>query len=194
MSPNHPQTVVDVPRGIKWAAYAIPLCALPSGLWRIALVVGWPDWYAGHDWLPGERLYVLSLSLVAECLALLTLGLVQPWGERLPTWIPFAGGRVLPVRAVVVPAGIGAFLATSLAAYATLNYVFRFVPPLNDTGEAFPTSGPGAWALWACYIPILAWGPLLAVVTRAYYLRRTQGEALAEVTPCPGVTPQIASP
>ncbi|MFJ9522059.1 hypothetical protein ACIRPK_27880 [Kitasatospora sp. NPDC101801] len=36
------------------------------------------------------------------------------------------------------------------------------------------TSGPGAWALWICYLPILAWGPLLAVVTRAYHLRRTR--------------------
>lgn len=40
---------LDVPRRIKWTAYAIPLCALPSGLWRITLVTGWPDWYAGHD-------------------------------------------------------------------------------------------------------------------------------------------------
>ncbi|MFB7936171.1 hypothetical protein [Streptomyces sp. NPDC056049] len=177
MRPIRPR--LDVPRGIKWAAYAIPLCALPSGLWRIALVVGWPDWYAGHDWLPGERSYVLSLSLVAECLALLTLGLVRPWGERLPAWVPFAGGRTLPVRAVVVPASIGAFLATALAAYAVLNYAFHLVPPLNDTGETFPTAGPGAWALWACYVPILAWGPLLAVVTRAYHLRRTRSGVLA---------------
>ncbi|MFD7631772.1 hypothetical protein ACFV7Q_38190, partial [Streptomyces sp. NPDC059851] len=108
-----------------------------------------------------------------------TLGLVRPWGERLPAWLPFAGGRVVPVRAAVVPAFIGAFLATALAAYVTLNYLFALVPPLNDTGEAFPTSGPGAWALWACYVPILAWGPLLAVVTRAYHLRRTRGRGPA---------------
>lgn len=165
----------DVSRGITWAAYAVPLCALPSGLWRIALVAGWPDWYAGHVWLPGERPYVLSLSLVAECLALLTLGLVRPWGERLPTWLPFVGGRAVPVRAAVVPASIGALLITALGTYATLNYFFHFVPPLNDNGEAFPTSGPGAWALWACYVPVLAWGPLLAVVTRAYYVRRNRG-------------------
>ncbi|WP_371619290.1 hypothetical protein [Streptomyces sp. NBC_00454] len=147
---------LEVPRGIKWAAHVIPLCALPSGLWRVALVAGWPDWYAGHAWLPGERAYVLSLSLIAECLALLTLGLVRPWGERLPGWVPFAGGRVVPVRTAVVPASIGAFLAMALGAYATLNYFFHFVPPLNDDGEVFPTSGPGAWALWACYVPFLA--------------------------------------
>ncbi|MFJ6485973.1 MULTISPECIES: hypothetical protein [unclassified Streptomyces] len=86
---------------------------------------------------------------------------------------------MLPVRAVVIPACVGAFLATVLAAYATLNYQFHFVPPLNHTGEAFPTSGPGAWALWACYAPILAWGPLLAVATRAYHLCRTRDAVLA---------------
>ncbi|WP_329402829.1 hypothetical protein OG523_01190 [Streptomyces virginiae] len=163
-----------ISRSIRWAAHAVPLCALPSGLWRIALVAGWPDWYGNHEWLPWERPYVLSLSLIAECLALLTLGLVRPWGERLPARVPFVGGRLLPVRAVVVPASVGAFLATALAAYATLNYFFHFVPELNDKGEVFPTNGPGAWALWVCYLPILAWGPLLAVVTRAYHLRRTR--------------------
>ncbi|MFD3516654.1 hypothetical protein [Streptomyces sp. NPDC058657] len=164
-----------VSRAILWAAYAIPLCVLPSGLWRIALVSGWTDWYAVHDWLPGERLYVVSLSLVAQCLALLALGLVKPWGERLPGWVPFAGGRTLPVRAVVVPASVGALLLTALFVYATVNYFFHIVPPLNDNGEVLPRSGPGAWALLACYLPAFAWGPLLAVVTRAYYLRRTRG-------------------
>ncbi|MEU3692874.1 hypothetical protein [Streptomyces narbonensis] len=84
MSPTHSQAVLDVPRHIKWAAYAFPLCALPSGLWRIALVTGSPNWYAGHVWLPGERPCALSLSLAAECLALLTLGLVKPGANGCP--------------------------------------------------------------------------------------------------------------
>nr|WSX48777.1 hypothetical protein OG409_07335 [Streptomyces sp. NBC_00974] len=121
----------DVPRGITWAAHAVPLCALPSGLWRIALVVGWPDWYAGHTWLPGERPYVLSLSLIAECLALLTLGLVRPWGERLPSWVPFVGGRAVPVRAAVVPASIGAFLATALVPHVATRIRSRFANVLG---------------------------------------------------------------
>ncbi|MCX5409561.1 hypothetical protein OHA37_37600 [Streptomyces sp. NBC_00335] len=35
--------------------------------------------------------YVVSLSLIAERLALLTLGLVRPRSERLPDGVPFAG-------------------------------------------------------------------------------------------------------
>ena len=35
-----------------------------------------------------ESVYVLSLSLITEAVALLTLGLVRPWGERAPAWIP----------------------------------------------------------------------------------------------------------
>ncbi|MFD0266581.1 hypothetical protein ACFVGY_08295 [Streptomyces sp. NPDC127106] len=177
--------VSQVPRAAVWAAYAIPLCALPSGLWRIALVAGWPDWYAPHAWQPWERPYVLSLSLVAECLALLSLALVKPWGERVPGWVPRLGGRAVPAGVAVVPAATGAFLATAFCAYVVLNHFFAFVPPLNDTGETFPTSGPGAWALWICYAPLLAWGPLLAYLTRAYWLRRRAATTGAARTTTP---------
>lgn len=164
-----------VPRWVNRAAHAVPLCLLPSGLWRIALVVGYPDWYGTHHWLPWERPYVVSLTVISECLALLTLALVRPWGEVMPRRVPFLGGRAIPVRAAVIPAATGAVLVTAFCAYTTLNYFFQFVEPLNDTGEAFPTSGPGLWALVICYVPMLAWGPLLAVVTWAYYRRRTRG-------------------
>ncbi len=170
--PRATAPTLQVSRAATWAAHAIPLCTLPSGLWRVALVVGWPDWYGPQVWTPWERPYVLSLSVLAECLALLSLGLVRPWGERVPAWVPRLGGRMIPVRAAVVPAATGAFLITALCTYAVLNFFFHFVPPLNNNGETLPTSGPGAWALWICYAPLAAWGPLLAYVTRAYWLRR----------------------
>lgn len=164
-----------VPRWVSLAAHAVPLCLLPSGLWRIALVVEWTDWYGTHEWLPWERPYVLSLTVISECLALLTLGLVHPWGEVVPRWVPFLGGRNIPIRAAVIPASAGAVIITAFCTYATLNYFIHFVEPLNDTGEALPTSGPGMWALVICYVPMVAWGPLLGVVTVAYYRRRTRG-------------------
>lgn len=168
--------VPGVPRWVARTAHAVPLCLLPSGLWRISLVAGWPHWYGTHEWLPWEKPYVLSLTLISEGLALLTLGLVRPWGEVMPRWVPFLGGRKIPVRAAVIPAATGAILVTAFCAYATLNYFFHFVAPLNNTGEKFPTSGPGMWALVICYVPMLAWGPLLGVVTVAYYRRRTRRE------------------
>lgn len=161
-------------------AHAIPLCVLPSTLWRLPLVFGgFSALYAWNPPLPmGERLYVLSLSVVAETLALLSLGLVRPWGERLPRWVPLLGGRRVPVLAAVIPAGVGAFLVTVLCLYGGLNAVFHWVGPLE------PQNGPPlnaleqAW-LYVCYVPLVAWGPLLAVLTVAYYRRRTQTEGAA---------------
>ncbi|GAA2842698.1 hypothetical protein GCM10010505_77190 [Kitasatospora aburaviensis] len=33
-----------------------------------------------------------------EGLTLLTLGLVRPWGEVTPRWIPLIGGKLLPIH------------------------------------------------------------------------------------------------
>ncbi|GAA1171221.1 hypothetical protein F4556_006139 [Kitasatospora gansuensis] len=164
--------IKPAPRWAVVAAHAVPLVALPSGLWRIGLVTGFPDWYGEHVWTAWERPYVLLLSLVSEGLALLTLGLVRPWGEVVPGWVPLLGGRRIPVAAAVVPAAVGAFLVFTLLGYAALNQLLHLVEPLNDTGEALPNSGPGFWLLLACYLPLFAWGPLLAAVTVAYYRRR----------------------
>lgn len=169
------------PRWAVIAAHAVPLVALPSGLWRIGLVTGFPDWYGEHDWGAWERPYVLMLSVVSEVLALLTLGLVRPWGERVPGWVPLLGGRRVPVLAAVVPALTGAFLITAFMAYGILNHFLQFVPPLNGAGEGLPDSGPGMWLLVACYVPLVAWGPLLAAVTFAYHRRRRAAESTSAV-------------
>ncbi|MFI6644854.1 hypothetical protein [Streptomyces sp. NPDC050504] len=155
-------------------AHAVPLCVLPSTLWRLPLVFGGLP--ALYSWIPlpppGERLYILSLSVVAETLALLSLGLVRPWGEQLPRWVPLLGGRRVPVLAAVIPAGVGAFLVTSLCLYGGLNSVFHWVGPLEEGNGLSPDALQEAW-LYVCYTPLLAWGPLLAVLTVAYYRRRT---------------------
>ncbi|WP_327412123.1 hypothetical protein [Streptomyces sp. NBC_01233] len=174
-----------VPRWARISAHAVPLVVLPSGLWRVALVLGLVDRNSGHHWLSWERPYVLSLTVFSECLALLTLGLVRPWGEVVPRWVPVLGGRRIPTAAAVIPAMAGATVVTGLCAYAGLNYVFHFVQPLNDTGETFPTSGPEMWALMICYVPLVAWGPLLAAVTIAYHRRRRSTRS-REVPVCTG--------
>ncbi|MEU6167113.1 hypothetical protein [Streptomyces tanashiensis] len=122
---------------------------------------------------------MIGLSLVSEGLALLALGLVRPWGEVVPRWVPGLRGRRIPIPAAVVPAALGAALIMLLCAYAVLNHVFGFVEPLNGKGEGSPTSGPAAWALWTTYAPLLAWGPLLAILTVAYYRRRRANDAAA---------------
>ena len=158
-----------VPRWANRAAHLVPLLTLPAALWRLPLVFGFsmgalePNGAAVHvtGW---ESVYVLSLSIVTEAAALLTFGLVRPWGERAPAWIPLLGGRRLPPPAVIVPAALGALALTAIWGFA-----FRDFPRMD--GLEFSHSG---WKvlLVACYLPLLAWGPLLAAVTYGYYRRR----------------------
>ncbi|MEU1631089.1 hypothetical protein ABZ746_38780 [Streptomyces sp. NPDC020096] len=147
----------------------MPLLTLPSGLWRIALVIGVPltsDFGNAHHpvW---ERPYILSLTVVSEGLALLTLGLIQPWGEVVPHWFPFLGGRRIPILAAVVPAGLGAAAVTAFCLYAVLNDSAG--PPGTTLQHA---------VLLICYVPLAGWGPLLAAVTVAYYRRRSARAAV----------------
>ncbi|WNF28527.1 hypothetical protein RI138_17735 [Streptomyces sp. C11-1] len=185
-APAAGEPVEPVPRWAVRMAHAIPLCVLPSGLWRVALVLGLAGYDSDYQWAVWERPYVIGLSVVSEGLALLALGLVRPWGEVVPRWVPGLRGRRIPIPAVVIPAALGAALIMMLCAYGTLNQIFGFMEPLNDDGTGLPTSGPAAWALWTTYAPLLAWGPLLVILTVAYYRRRRANDASAAARPAAG--------
>ncbi|WP_020578123.1 hypothetical protein [Actinopolymorpha alba] len=154
---------LTVPRWATVAAHITACLTIPSGLWRIALVVGLPLTKYDTSLVPvRERLYIVSLSLVAEILAVLTLGLVQPWGEVMPRWVPLLGGRRIPPLAAVIPASLGSVALVALSIFATYNLTIR--EPLGTPIQQ--------GLLIACYVPLLAWGPMLAAVTVAYYRRR----------------------
>ena len=166
---------LNVPRWARVAAYVVPLLTVPSGLWRLALALEAPGMpYPGQP--AGQRLYIVFLSLLAEALALLTLGLIQPWGEVLPRWIPLLGGRRIPPLAAVIPAALGAAAVTTIVAYAAYNAFVR------GTIENLGTPGQQRVVV-ACYAPLVAWGPLLGAVTVAYYRRRRSG--------APGAPPRV---
>ncbi|HYH29860.1 MAG TPA: hypothetical protein VD903_05700 [Pseudonocardia sp.] len=155
------------PRWAVVAAHLVPLTALPSGLWRVPLALGFPMGIVGVRLQWWEPWYFLVLSLVTEGVALLTLGLVRPWGERVPSWVPLLGGRRVPPLAAVVPAAAGA-----VAVQVIWTYAFRGFPELGS----FRFAHDGWRVLMiACYAPLLLWGPLLAAVTVAYYRRRCRG-------------------
>ncbi|MFF4223926.1 hypothetical protein ACFYZH_13840 [Streptomyces abikoensis] len=160
-----------VPRRLDRTARAVPLVVLPSGLWRMAMAVGVPVGFSGQlaeDWRPGLETtsYITLLTLVVELLAFLTLGLVRPWGERTPRWLPLLGGRHVPVWAAVVPAALGALAVTA----CVMPMFWGHLP--GSAGAAEGPHGAAAWIMNACYLPLLLWGPLLAVVTVAYARRR----------------------
>jgi hypothetical protein len=108
----------------------------------------------------------------------LTLGLVRPWGEVFPSWLPIVGGRVVPARPVTIIATLGATLLTLI-----ISYYFVVQAVASDfTFEPVPAgcSSPGIDIL-IFYVPLIAWPALLALVTYHYYRRRTAGERSSRI-------------
>ncbi|MCT2592918.1 hypothetical protein LHJ74_23895 [Streptomyces sp. N2-109] len=161
----------------RWAvraAHLTVLCVLPSSLWRSLLAVGVPLGYSAEVMrenyqAPGSgTVYMLGLSLLAEVLAFLTLGLVRPWGEAVPRWVPVLGGRPVVPRTAVRVAAAGAVLLTLVFTVVPLVQTFVVDP---GAGEL---DGGWLWLMRACYLPVLAWGPLLACVTLSYHRRHRE--------------------
>lgn len=109
----------------------------------------------------------LGLAVSASLGAWLTCGLVRPWGEVFPRWLPGLRGRRVPVRLAVVP---GLLVAVMIATAAK---------------DMFQSLGDdGAWAAitdWPLVtLPAFLW-PLwafaLAMATAHYGIRRTLTEA-----------------
>ncbi|MFD8600217.1 hypothetical protein ACFV1L_34970 [Kitasatospora sp. NPDC059646] len=163
-----PNAPVPPPRWAVVAAHAAALVTLPSGLWRIALGLGLPVGYGEQvlrdDFhLPGWGVvHVIGLSVVSEALALLTLGLVRPWGEVVPRRIPVLGGRRVRPLAAVVPAAVGSLALVHLWS----GFLFWW-----NTDQHPPMLGPWRTVVGILYQPLVLWGPLLAAVTVSYYRR-----------------------
>ncbi|MBO2455490.1 hypothetical protein J4573_51020 [Actinomadura barringtoniae] len=108
--------------------------------------------------------YVIVLTTVSEAVAFLSMGLVRPWGEVWPRWVPFLRGRRIRPPAAIIPAALGSVALMLL--WTQLAFSFG-----SDPDPEFP-HGAKAVIFYACYLPLVAWGPLLAAVTVAYAIRR----------------------
>jgi hypothetical protein len=167
------QTEPPVPHWANVIAHLIPLLTLPSGLWRVGIALGYSMGTLDENGQPfhverWEAIYILSISIFAEAVALTAFGLVRGWGEVVPRWIPLLGGRRVPPLAAVVPAALGSLLLVVIWTYGFRDLFFSFDGPSIDfTGDG--------WAILmiACYAPLNLWGPLLLVLAWAYYRRRT---------------------
>jgi hypothetical protein len=158
-------------RPARWAvvaAHLAPLVTLPSGLWRFGLVFGASMGVVmdgGPKTVGGwEIAYVIGLSVVAEATALLTIGLVRPWGERAPAWMPLIGGRRVPPGPVAAVALLGSLALMYIWVGAALAYAG------DELADGFMASGWEALFV-AAYAPLLLWGPLVAAVTFDYWRR-----------------------
>ncbi|MFE2415142.1 hypothetical protein ACFXDE_43130 [Kitasatospora sp. NPDC059408] len=156
------------PRWAVRAAHAAALTTVPSGLWRIALALGLPVGYGDQvlrqDFhIPGwGAVAVVGLSVVSEALSLLTLGLVRPWGEVVPRWIPVLGGRRVRPLAAVIPAALGSLALV----YVWSGFLFWW-----NVDHHPAMTGPWGDIVGVLYQPLVLWGPLLAAVTVSYYRR-----------------------
>ncbi|MET9688800.1 hypothetical protein ABZY81_10020 [Streptomyces sp. NPDC006514] len=166
------EPVPGVSRRLRLTACAVPLVVLPSGLWRLPAAF---DQGIGF----GERMYVLSLSVVSELLAFTAIGLIARWGEVFPRWIPGLGGRRVPVKGAVVPAALGAAVLTLVFTVVAVVAEIRGTTIRGDELSADVPGAAGGWeAAWfyVCYTPLILWGPLLAALTVAYHKRRRAAE------------------
>lgn len=139
---------------------------------RIAWFLGYPLG-VGDDMLTSTRDILgsgLVLALMAIGGALLTTGLVLPWGERWPRWFPSIGGRPVPVAFPTV----WALTVAVMVASAGSTFITGMLDPTQQIGPPGARDELGAW------LPLMAWplwGAALAVCVLAYGARRAAGSA-----------------
>jgi hypothetical protein len=161
-------------------AHLITLLVLPSGLWRVGVALGFSmgiSSAAGVDASSGlvrgwGVFAVLGLTVLSEAVSLLSLGLVRPWGEVFPRWLPFVGGRRVPPRPATIVAATGALALTAIWTFATVNFFRLTIAGGPGQGLEFTNAWWQALVV-ACYVPLLLWGPLLLTITWAYHRRRS---------------------
>ena len=101
-------------------------------------------------------LLLIGLGVLSEGSALLTLGLVRGWGEIVPRWVPWFGGRRLAPAVVIVPATLGGVAATVLGLTLALTF----------PGNIESVNG---WVV----LMIVSSGQFIAVTKPPHKLRRT---------------------
>ncbi|RZU73510.1 hypothetical protein EV384_1915 [Micromonospora kangleipakensis] len=147
----------------RWAAYvaaAIPtLYALTRFAWAAGIPLGIPRSFLDEMQESGLVWAGAGLGAFAVVGAILTLGLVQRWGERFPRWMVGLAGRRVPVLLAVVPAALVSLAVTAATLGLVTNPEFWHL-----TGGFSMASAP--MLLWPF------WGPALAAATYAYQLRR----------------------
>ncbi|NYE72524.1 hypothetical protein [Microlunatus parietis] len=152
--------------GLVATAVAV-VCPLPYVASRYLLAAGIPAGGFSRDEMvqmnaeaPGLWLFGAGLATFGLIGALLTLGLVQRWGERWPFWVPVLRGRQINPLAAVIPAGLVSLLLPGAALMLVRIDLVRYA-----AGEfnIVPLLLTAPWVLW---------GFALAAATLAYWLRR----------------------
>jgi hypothetical protein len=164
----------DGPRWGRWVTWVAVLAPLPYAAtrlaWALGVPLGVPDEfmvaYQADYVAKGVGLWRFTLGGMALAGSILTMGLIQRWGEVFPRWIPFLAGRRVPPALAIVPATLVA-LAVTVASITIWNGAADGGIDLGLTADSWGLGGP--MLVW----PI--WGISLGAATLAYHLRRRAG-------------------
>ena len=139
-----------------WATIIAALCPMPYALVRFSWLLPTPLGISADDLdaEPGIRMMGLGLGTIAFCSGLVTLGLIRPWGEIWPRWVPVLAGRPVPVLAAVVPGTIASLLLL-----------------VGSPGLFTMLSSADEWWIML-FLPFPIWGTAVGLATAAYYFRR----------------------
>jgi hypothetical protein len=168
----------------RWAAWTAAVIPAGYAVVRLAWAAGVPLGVSA-DFLAEMHASGLvwagaGLGAFALVGAVLTLGLVQRWGEVFPRFLPGLAGRRVPIRLATVPATVVAISVTSASVgFLTTDGFLR----MFTGGISSATLPMVLWPLW---------GVALGAATLAYHLRRrgacadcgrggTPGRGLVEV-------------
>ena len=148
-------------------AVVIPLIyAATRWIWALGIPLGISDEFFREGQAIGLWQGGAALGALAAVGAGLTLGLIRPWGETFPNWIPRFGGSRVPRKLAIVPAALIAIVVTS----AGLMFVRVTLTGTFILGAHTITLGEN----WAALFPELlwpVWGPALGAAALAYYYR-----------------------
>ncbi|MFC0676086.1 hypothetical protein [Brachybacterium hainanense] len=151
------------------------LAPVPSIIWRLLMLAGADLGFAEAQLFrtdPRGVSYVLALCVIEAAVCLACWGLIRPWGERLPRWLPGLGGRVIP-----------RLLPTAVGLAGTLALVMILAPLLWSFGGAWlgiteawtPTDGmtpAQSLLLGVMYAPFFLWPVPVAGAVVGYWRRR----------------------
>ena len=147
---------------LRWgrvATLVAAACPLPYALLRATWLTPWPVGApAGLD--PAVRLFGLALGAAAVGGCALTIGLLRPWGEVWPGWVPVLRGRAVPWRLPVLLGG-----GVALVLLAT-------TPALGAAALEGLRAGEGKQVAFLLLFPTLPWGLALGAAAAAYGYRR----------------------
>lgn len=147
-----------------YVAVIVPLLyALTRYAWALGIPLGITEELLHKGQAAGMWLAGAGLATVAVGGAILTLGLIQPWGEVFPRWMLGLAGKRVPLGLAIVPASLVSVIVTSAG------LMFVRIQFLGVTREIF---GEGNWAAIAPELVWPVWGVALGAATLAYYYRR----------------------